>query len=487
MLLLLTLACSDYKLNGDETDPPPFEDPDTTPTTPTDTDTTPPPPEACNGLDDDGDGAVDEDFPDVDGDGAADCVDDACTVDTWPAGVVDLSEACTGTATVKDPWNTTATNVWTALSTNSRIASVAQTPIVMQLTDDNGDGAVDGADNVDVAFLAWDDSASSSAAHLVVLEAGTWTELLDLPNHYFAGEMAAGDIDGDGAPELVAFDGSNALHAYEVDGTELWSTGPLTYYIGGEPSAAIVDLDGDGVAEVLAQEAVLDGTTGDLLDSLPSRGFSYTQHVAADLDLDGTAEIVYDGDVHDADGTLRWSGLSPGMAGMVHSMVLNLDGDPEGEVVMTSDNTLTFYDTDGAALDSVGFGGGFASVPCAGDFDGDGGPEIAIPTQFYLRVFELDGTQDRRDPDPGHLHHGGVCRRGSRRRRRAGAHLRRRGRVLRLRRPHRRHPGHLHGARIGDPHRDARGGRPRRGRHDGGAPHEQRQHGSGRLDGAHRD
>jgi hypothetical protein len=36
---------------------------------------TPPPPEECNGLDDDGDGQVDEGLADLDGDGLADCVD----------------------------------------------------------------------------------------------------------------------------------------------------------------------------------------------------------------------------------------------------------------------------------------------------------------------------------------------------------------------------------------------------------------------------
>ncbi len=276
-LLLVLLACSDYKLSGDPTEQPPFEDSGTTPTViDTGTTTTPPPEEVCNGVDDDGDGAVDEEFTDVDADGAADCVDDDCVVDTFPAATVSLSVTCSGTATVTDPWTTTATNVWTALSTDARVQSIAQTPLVMQLTDGDGDGDVDGDDNVDVAFLAWDNRGSSSAAHLVVLEAGTWTELLDLPNHYFAGELAAGDIDGDGAPELLAFDGQNSLHAYELDGTELWESGSLTAYIGGQPSAAVVDLDGDGVAEVLAQEAILEGATGVLLDALPGRGFSYT-------------------------------------------------------------------------------------------------------------------------------------------------------------------------------------------------------------------
>ncbi len=82
-LLLLMTACSDYGIEGaedktvpfDTGEPPPIETTVDTART-TDSATTPPPPtEACNGEDDDGDGAVDEDFPDTDADGTADCVD----------------------------------------------------------------------------------------------------------------------------------------------------------------------------------------------------------------------------------------------------------------------------------------------------------------------------------------------------------------------------------------------------------------------------
>jgi hypothetical protein len=47
--------------------------------------------EECNGLDDDGDGAVDEDFPDTDGDGIADCMDiEECDgLDNDGNGVID--------------------------------------------------------------------------------------------------------------------------------------------------------------------------------------------------------------------------------------------------------------------------------------------------------------------------------------------------------------------------------------------------------------
>lgn len=392
-MLLVLLACSDYKLAGE--DSPVFDDGDDTGRLDTDTTDTGTfvPEEACNGVDDDGDGAVDEDFSDVDVDGVADCVDDTCTLDLLAAGTVAPSDTCSDTTTVTDPWDTVATNVWTELSTDSDVTSIAQTPLVVQLTDDNGDGVVDDDDTLDVAFIAFENAAPSDQAHIVVLDSATWAEELDISRVYSVAELATGDVDGDGSPDLLTFDGTNRLHAYAMDGSELWSTTPLTNYMGGMPSVAVVDLDGDGVVEVLAQEAILDGATGALLGTLPSRPFSFTQHLTADLDLDGTAEILYDGDVHDATGALLWEGLAPGSGAMTHALVLDVDGDAEGEVVMAADNVLKIYDTDGTTLVTSGFGGGAASPPCAGDFDGDGAVEVAIPANDALHVFELDGTE----------------------------------------------------------------------------------------------
>lgn len=391
LYILLIVACSDYNLTGRKSTSGSNDGPSAADSG-GGTDTGAATAEACNGLDDDGDGAVDEGFGDVDADGVADCIDTACAVDVVPAGTVELTETCIGT--VDDPWATRATRVWTGLSSNPNIEAVAQTPLVLQLTDDDGDGDVDADDAVDVAFIAWDGPYGGASSQIVVVEAGTWTERLTIPGVYLAGEMAVGDLDGDATPEIVAYDTTNTLRAWSADGAERWAVGPLTPYIGGMPSAAIVDLDGDGDAEVLAQEYVLDGATGAIRSILPvSGGFNITQHVAADLDLDGTAEVIYDGGVYAHDGTLRWRGLSAGGGGIVHAMVLNVDGDPAGEVVMAAFGTLALYDSDGTLLRSAPVAGGVASTPCAGDFNGDGQPEIAVPAQTALRVFDKAGTE----------------------------------------------------------------------------------------------
>jgi hypothetical protein len=71
------------------------DDDDTGTTTTTNTVVTtpgppPPPPEVCDGVDNNGDGAIDEGFPDTDLDTVADCLDDACVVDLPGASTVTL-------------------------------------------------------------------------------------------------------------------------------------------------------------------------------------------------------------------------------------------------------------------------------------------------------------------------------------------------------------------------------------------------------------
>jgi hypothetical protein len=86
-MLLLLLGCVENGVNSVDKSPATFDTGDAPDTPPVDTATkespppdsggtvAPPPEEVCDGDDDDGDGAIDEDFPDTDADGTADCVD----------------------------------------------------------------------------------------------------------------------------------------------------------------------------------------------------------------------------------------------------------------------------------------------------------------------------------------------------------------------------------------------------------------------------
>ena len=95
-LLPLLVGCTDYSFTG-EGKPGRPEDTGELPDpidsgTPDIPDT--PGEEECNGVDDDGDGEIDEGYPDTDLDGIKDCLDDDCSVDDFTAFDVTVDEDC---------------------------------------------------------------------------------------------------------------------------------------------------------------------------------------------------------------------------------------------------------------------------------------------------------------------------------------------------------------------------------------------------------
>lgn len=118
---------------------------------------------------------------------------------------------------------------------------------------------------------------------------------------------AAGDLDGDGVPELVmALQASGGVYdtvAVAADGSELWRvTDPLdaegTAWTAG---LTLADLDADGRYEVVTWGStglfIRDGATGAVQaseTSIATRAF-WTYPLVADVDADGSAEIVVAG------------------------------------------------------------------------------------------------------------------------------------------------------------------------------------------------
>ncbi|MEZ4234974.1 MAG: hypothetical protein R3F59_02175 [Myxococcota bacterium] len=142
----IVAGCSEYQVKGD-TDPVTGSTTEETDTTDW---TTTVPDEPCDGEDNDGDGQIDEAYPDVDGDGAADCVDDSCEVEIAGPGETPVRPECEGTAPIQiqDPWNVALE--WSFEAGGGIVVS----PVTGQLTDDNGDGQIDELDIPDVAFTS---------------------------------------------------------------------------------------------------------------------------------------------------------------------------------------------------------------------------------------------------------------------------------------------------------------------------------------------
>ena len=269
-----------------------------------------------------------------------------------------------------------------------RTGSGAYTPaIVGQLDDDDGDGDADEDDVPDVVIV---DSAST----LRVLDGSDgstkWTRML---TNTMGAIPTIGDVNGDGFPEIV-LDLNYATAALRgTDGTTLW-TGP-SYSMknkGACGAHGMSDLDGDGDVEVYLGGQVIDGRTGSLIGSGREGdgmgvGNSLGISIAADMDGDGMREVLVGNAAYDVDGSTIWA--NDGTDGTVAVADLDLDGTPE--MVVVGNYGLIVQDNVGNELWTYDLGGASASVPVIADLDADGYPEIVVPTANELIVVTGEG------------------------------------------------------------------------------------------------
>ncbi|MCP4643798.1 MAG: PQQ-binding-like beta-propeller repeat protein [bacterium] len=163
------------------------------------------------------------------------------------------------------------------------------------------------------------------------------------PRGFIDCSPAAGDLDGDGVPELVIAAVRGHVAAVDGAGQELWraavrgllNTPPTIANVTGGPGPEVIALEAHSVL------ACLDGRTGALLWDWPHRAgveWGATAVTAYDFDGDGLCELVF--------------------------------GDSEGAVVCLSgagDTIWTYHGDHGQTM-----------CPAVGDVNGDGAPEVIV-------------------------------------------------------------------------------------------------------------
>ena len=112
------------------------------------------------------------------------------------------------------------------------------------------------------------------------------------------------DFDGDGAPEF-AMSSMNTYFVAETDASLLWSAEVLDF--SGIAAGTAFDFLGDGVAEAMyADESelfVFDGGDGTVLLDSPRKSATLSEYpVVADVDDDGSAEILWVSNEHEGGG-----------------------------------------------------------------------------------------------------------------------------------------------------------------------------------------
>ncbi len=266
--------------------------------------------------------------------------------------------------------------------------NVQATPVVIDLDDD---------EVPEVVFAAGLRAISRPMGWVQILDGATGEE--KFPSAFcseVATHMAGGDIDGDGFNEVIAVAGEPLngicqapnpyrLRAIAHDGTEKWLSEPIERPAGWGAAIVLADLDGDGTSEILHGRQALDHEGRLLWTAEGVLANSYLPEVA-DIDLDGEVEVVYGGSVYDRFGVQEWTtSFNKDWAA-----IANFDDDPFAEIFVNGPNRSQLYEHDGqVAWASSYISGG---PPTVGDFDADGAPEIGFARGSDYVVLETDGS-----------------------------------------------------------------------------------------------
>lgn len=310
---------------------------------------------------------------------------------------------------------------WQSTTYEPTYINVWSTPLVANLNDDNGDSVIDENDIPEVVFISFDtysitDPAASIPGVLRVLNGATGAEEFSVMSPRFADTslLAIGDLDADGRPEIIGskwiatppgtgagnFFGrysTGTLVALDNTGRLLWESDPWTWpqeVTWNSSAPSIVDLDGDGYAEIVLGREVFSHQGRRLWSGTGDHGQvgGGVHSIAADIDLDGRPEILAGGTIYSADGTVLMDIPSINEGGNAVGMLDPLD--PFPQIALFSGAALHVINHLGVEqwAAPVNAMAPTTQLPSIADFDGDGDGDVAIANGEFVYVYEGTGA-----------------------------------------------------------------------------------------------
>jgi hypothetical protein len=223
---------------------------------------------------------------------------------------------------------------------------VAVTPVVANLTDDNGDGEIDLCDIPDIV-VPRTRAVVLVRAPVRARRGDRRGPLVKVPNVNAITYPAIGDIDGDGLPEIVT---GRTLSDGRSPAT-CWRSSTTAARSGPAPTQYNDRLGGDRPRRHRRTTATSRSSTtatvfdhnGALLWAAPNSGARTSTRIA-DLDGDGNMEVILGPRAFRHDGSLYYS--AP--IGDGHPQVADLDADGLPEVLVVTLSGLSLLEHDGA-------------------------------------------------------------------------------------------------------------------------------------------
>ncbi|MGH8030080.1 MAG: putative Ig domain-containing protein, partial [Arenimonas sp.] len=279
-------------------------------------------------------------------------------------------------------------------------------PLVAQLTDDNNDGKYNQDDQPDVVVMT--SAPAGTAGHIMIGMRGDTGATIFTTNPTtlnVLGSAAIGDVDADGVPDIAVLEGNDGafVSLRSNTGAPKWRVAVPIHNVSDNYSRdalAIADLDADGTPEIIRGSTIVNGNgtvrcTG-AYDKGGVKGYAYAP-VIADVDRDGKQEIVAGRSIYNSQ-CQRVRQLAAPYDGYVAIGNFDEDADPE-YVLMSSqgfgiDGKLYILDSDGSVIRGpiAHPGGGEGGPPTLANVDNDPYPEIGIAGQSRYAVYDHNGT-----------------------------------------------------------------------------------------------